>query len=122
MRSRPRRRTTTAAAGSIRAAGSDHSRSSSDLSGEVDPDHFRRVLRGQHPHTGEYLVTAQGSAARAAKRHDRTPDREELPELVDSLRAAAHLGVSGQYVRRLLAEGDRYRTRLADAVEAEAGG
>ena len=30
------------------------------LSGQVDPDHFRRVLRGQDPHTGEDLVTAQG--------------------------------------------------------------
>ena len=70
------------------------------LSGQVDPDHFRRVLRGQHPHTGKDLVTAQGSAARAAKRRGHVPDRDELPELVDSLRAAAHLGVSRQYVRR----------------------
>jgi len=89
------------------------------LSGQVDPDHFRRVLRGQHPHTGKDLVTAQGSAARAAKRRGRTPDRAELPELVNSLRAAAHLGVSRQYVRRLLGEGDRYRARQTDAVEGE---
>ena len=89
-----------------------------ELSGEVEPDHFRRVLRGQHPHTGADLVTAQGSAARAARRRKPTSEPEEpeeLPELVDSLRAAAHLGVSGQYVRRLLGEGDRYRVRLATA-------
>jgi conjugative relaxase-like TrwC/TraI family protein len=87
------------------------------LSGQVDPDHFRRVLRGQDPHTGKDLVTAQGSAARAAKRRDHAPERVELPELVDSLRAAAHLGVSARYVRRLLAEGDRYRARQAEAAE-----
>ena len=90
------------------------------LTGEVDPDHFRRVLRGQHPHTGDHLATAQGSAERAAKRRDRTPDSEQLSEHVDSLRAAAHLGVSGQYVRRLLGEGDRYRTRIAEAGDGEA--
>ncbi len=90
------------------------------LTGEVDPNHFRRVLRGQHPHTGEHLATAQGSAERAAKRQDRTPDSEQLSEHVDSLRAAAHLGVSGQYVRRLLGEGDRYRTRIAEAGDGEA--
>lgn len=90
------------------------------LTGEVDPDHFRRVLRGQHPHTGDHLATAQGSAERAAKRQDRTPDSEQLSEHVDSLRAAAHLGVSRQYVRRLLGEGDRYRTRIAEAGDGEA--
>src|ERR1700681_1189661 len=57
------------------------------LTGEVDPDHFRRVLRGQHPHTGDHLATAQGSAERAANRQDRTPDRQQLSEYVDSLRA-----------------------------------
>jgi conjugative relaxase-like TrwC/TraI family protein len=89
------------------------------LKGQVDPDHFRRVLSGQHPFTGEDLVTAQGSAARAAKRRGPTPDREVLPDLVDSLRAAAHLGVSARYVRRLLAEGDRYRARLADSADGD---
>src|SRR4051812_10444189 len=33
------------------------------LSGTVDPEHFRRILQGKHPFTGDYLVTAQGSAA-----------------------------------------------------------
>jgi conjugative relaxase-like TrwC/TraI family protein len=84
------------------------------LSGEVDPDQFRRVLNGQDPHTGNDLVTAQGSAARAAKRRSPAQSQDELPDLVDSLRAAAHLGVSARYVRTLLAEGDRYRARLSD--------
>ena len=84
------------------------------LSGEVDPDQFRRVLSGQHPHGGAFLTTAQGSAARAAVHHDRVPDRGELPELVNTFRAAAHLGVSVRYVRQLLVEGDRYRADLAN--------
>src|SRR5436190_1638542 len=29
------------------------------LSGEVEPDHFRRVLCGKHPHTGEFLVASR---------------------------------------------------------------
>ena len=87
------------------------------LSGEVEPEQFRRVLLGKHPHSDEFLVTAQGSAARAAQRREPTSTPPELPESVDSLRAAAHLGVSGQYVRRLLAEGERYRVRLSDAAD-----
>jgi conjugative relaxase-like TrwC/TraI family protein len=87
------------------------------LSGEVEPEQFRRVLLGKHPHSDEFLVTAQGSAARAAQRREPTSTPPELPESVDSLRAAAHLGVSGQYVRRLLAEGERYRVRLLDAAD-----
>jgi conjugative relaxase-like TrwC/TraI family protein len=90
------------------------------LSGQVDPEDFRRVLRGQHPGTGEYLATAQGSASRAEKRREDVPEPEELAELVDSLRAAAHLGVSARYVTGLLAEGDRYRTRIAEASDGEA--
>jgi TrwC relaxase len=90
------------------------------LSGQVDPDDFRNVLRGQHPETGEYLATAQGSASRAEKRREEVAEPEELSELVDSLRAAAHLGVSARYVTGLLAEGDRYRTRIADAGDGEA--
>ncbi len=89
------------------------------LSGEVDPDHFRRVLGGQHPFDGAFLTTAQGSATRAAVHHDREPDGQQLPALVDTARAAAHLGVSARYVRQLLVQGDDYRTRLAEAVDGE---
>ena len=38
------------------------------LAGEVDPEHFRRVLNGRHPFTEEFLVSSQGSAARARSR------------------------------------------------------
>ena len=38
------------------------------LTGRVDAEQFRRVLNGMHPHSGVYLVTAQGSASRAASR------------------------------------------------------
>src|ERR1700681_930997 len=75
------------------------------LSGQVEPEHFRRVLQGKDPHSDEFLVTAQGAAARARQRREREPTPPEVPEQVDSLRAAAHLGVSARYVRRLLGEG-----------------
>jgi hypothetical protein len=32
------------------------------LSGEVEPEQFRRVLLGKHPHSDEFLVTAQGGS------------------------------------------------------------
>ena len=90
------------------------------LEGTVEPDHFRRVLNGQHPFHGEYLVSAQGSATRAKARQQTEPTADPaLPEPVDTLRAAAHLGVSGQYVRRLLAEGDAYRSKLAEAGDGD---
>jgi TrwC relaxase len=34
------------------------------LVGVVDPGEFQRVLEGRHPHTGERLITAQGSSQR----------------------------------------------------------
>jgi conjugative relaxase-like TrwC/TraI family protein len=34
------------------------------LAGAVDPGEFQRVLEGRHPHTGERLITAQGSSQR----------------------------------------------------------
>ena len=90
------------------------------LEGEVDPEQFRRVLNGRHPFSEEFLVSSQGSAARARAREERDAAPEgALAEWVDSLRAAAHLGVSGQYVRRVLSEGDAYRARLAAAAEGE---
>ena len=35
------------------------------------------------------------------------------------VRAASYLGVSGQYVRSLLAEGSRYQRRLDEAADGE---
>ncbi len=90
------------------------------LEGEVDPDQFRRVLNGQHPFADGYLVSSQGSASRARARDasGHAPDNI-LAERVDTLRAAAHLGVSRRYVTGLLSEGDAYRTKLAVACEGE---
>jgi conjugative relaxase-like TrwC/TraI family protein len=89
------------------------------LSGRVDPNHFRSILNGKDPLTGEYLMTARGSASRASKRRNDSSVPAQLADGVDSLRAAAHLGVSGRYVRRLLAEGERYRVRLERSCETE---
>ena len=38
------------------------------MDGLVDPEHLHRVLVGQNPHTGDQLVTANGSAQRAHPR------------------------------------------------------
>ena len=120
MRSRPRRRTTTAAAVSTRAAGSDHSRTSSDFRERWTPITSGACCAAsiRTPASISPPPRARPHVPRSAS--ERTPDSEELSEHVDSLRAAAHLGVSGQYVRRLLAEGDRYRTRIAEAGDGEA--
>lgn len=80
------------------------------LSGTVDPEHFRLLLAGRHPHTEQVLVR-HGSS----RRSEAGPAGESGSDL-ETARAAAYLGVSGQYVRRLLAEGERYRHRLADAT------
>ena len=88
------------------------------VDGPVDSDHFRRVLRGDHPFTGEHLVSSRGLAGRAAAR--RAPVRPtEMSDEVGSARAAALLGVSHQHVRRLLKAGAEYRTALAQAGPEE---
>lgn len=79
------------------------------LQGEVSPDHFRAVLAGQDPFSGEQLVQRKTSASAGSPeiRADRS---------FDVLQAASALGVSGQYVRRLLQEGDRYSEQQAVAA------
>jgi conjugative relaxase-like TrwC/TraI family protein len=69
------------------------------LSGEVDAEQFRRVLDGKHPHRDEYLVSANGSAGRAAKRRGAPGVRLTDAAKIDVPQAAAYLGVSPQYVR-----------------------
>ncbi len=86
------------------------------LDGEVEPEHFRRVLLGQDPHTGDHLISAAGSAGRAARRRmgsAATGLDDDAP--VDTTRAAAALGVSTRYVRQLLDAGDRYQKALDGA-------
>ena len=55
------------------------------LEGEVDPEHFRNLLAGRHPHTGEVLLAAKGSRQRAQSRNP-TTDRSPMAELVDTAR------------------------------------
>jgi len=86
------------------------------LDGEVDPEDFRAILAGRDPGSGAMLITSQGSAPRAAaRRGDRPGDAAVLEAVVDTARAAAHLGVSHQYVRQLVKAGVDYRDALAKA-------
>lgn len=78
-----------------------------DLEGEVDPAQFRRVLDGRNPTSGEVLVSAVGSASRATARNGGRTSTLPTESEVDVVRAAAALGVSTRYVRRMLSEGDR---------------
>ncbi len=90
------------------------------LQGEVDPDHFRRVLNGQHPFSETYLVSSKGSSTRAQQRAKSSKSETSLvPDEVDTLRAAAHIGVSARYVRMLLDAGDKYRDKTANARPGE---
>ncbi|MGH9154193.1 MAG: MobF family relaxase [Acidimicrobiales bacterium] len=83
------------------------------LDGEVNPEHFRDVLDGRHPLTGEQLV----DPPRAKTRHVSTrPDDEWLT----AEEAATELGVTATFVRRLLRsgklEGDKARAEATGRV------
>lgn len=75
-----------------------------DLRGEVQRDDFAAVLAGRDPHTGERLISAQGSAGRRAHLGAGTvtrigPDGERLYGEAD---AATVLGVTKREASRLL--------------------
>ena len=77
---------------------------SAGLNGSVDRDDFASVLAGRNPHTGERLVTAQGSAGRTATlgagTHTKTSaNGEPLYGIAD---VAAVLGISHKEVEQLL--------------------
>ena len=82
------------------------------LDGEVEPEHFRAVLAGRDPFSGEQLVH------RKAAKSDEGPSVDP-EQTFDVLQAAAFLGVSGQYVRRLLEDGQRYSEQLAAGLDDE---
>jgi conjugative relaxase-like TrwC/TraI family protein len=82
------------------------------LTGAVTEDEFRRLLDGCHPRTGETLVSAIGSAERAARRRRGMPAGEAGlfdGEHLDVSRAAARLRISTRHVRRLLLAGARWQ-------------
>jgi conjugative relaxase-like TrwC/TraI family protein len=78
------------------------------LDGEVDPDHFARVLAGRDPLTGERLITARGSAGRRSTLGvgANTRRSEDGEALYDEHDAAAALGVEADVLERLLAAGE----------------
>ena len=67
------------------------------MKGEVVPQALRDLFEGKHPATGEYLISARGSAARAAAR-----DRERWH---DVRAVAAELGLPEAKVRQHLRQG-----------------
>ena len=74
-----------------------------DLGDAVDAETFKRVLLGQHPVTGQQLVTAAGSSARA-KHHPRGLQPGDPDELVNLKVAAEAIGVDVSYLRRVARE------------------
>src|SRR6266540_4240233 len=74
------------------------------LAGTVDPEDFRTLLVGARPATGETLLDARGSSARAAARRTRrAPEAAGDPDELLSVRAAAALiGVAPSYVTRVI--------------------
>jgi len=79
------------------------------LAGAVARDDFASVLAGRDPHTGERLITAQGSAGRrttlGSGNHSRLgPDGQPLFDVAD---AAAVLGATHREVEKLFDAGER---------------
>jgi conjugative relaxase-like TrwC/TraI family protein len=74
------------------------------LHGEVQHDDFAAVLAGRDPHTGERLITAQGSAGRRPQLGAGNPTRSlaDGEPLYGEADAAAALGVTKAEVSRML--------------------
>lgn len=75
------------------------------LHGQVDPEHFRAVLDGRHPFTGEQLAASRNYRPPAGHGSDQASlfDGDTL----DVARAAARLHLSIRHVRRLLFAGTK---------------
>lgn len=85
-----------------------------DPGGPVDPDHFRRLLEGRHPITGEQLV-----AGRRAERV--VPHVSEGPgNWLTAAEAAHQLRCSEGYLRRLLRTGALTGEKAASATTGRA--
>jgi TrwC relaxase len=93
------------------------------LAGEVDFDEFTSVLAGRHPHTGERLITARGSAGRVRSLGTGTAARFiRQGEALYAVRDAAKLlGWSQVDVRVAMTDGERWAAaRLLDALTGTA--
>jgi hypothetical protein len=82
------------------------------LAGQVDPDHFRAVLDGRHPFTGEQLAVSRNHRSPTGHGSDQATlfDGDRL----DVARAAARLHLSIRHVRRLLFAGSKEAGKRPD--------
>lgn len=83
---------------------------------QVEPQMLERLLLGQHPETGEQLVSSRGSALRAGRG---TPDLQTTapsdPDRLMTVREVASLvGVDDSYIQRLLRRTDQVLTAAAN--------
>jgi conjugative relaxase-like TrwC/TraI family protein len=78
-----------------------------DLRGEVERDHFAAVLAGRDPHSGERLITAQGSAGRRDHLGAGTPTRigSHGERLYGEADAATVLGITKAEASRMIDAG-----------------
>lgn len=74
------------------------------LMGEVDRTDFAHVLAGRDPHTGQRLITAQGSAGRRPKlgAGNQTATRHDGVPLYDEADAAVAIGVTKAELSRMV--------------------
>ena len=87
-----------------------------DLGAEVDVEHFRHALLGQHPRSGQQLVSPQGSAGRA-KNHPSAAVLGPPDELVGIVEAAKLAGVDASYLRRLARQSATYRSETTPPTD-----
>ncbi len=85
------------------------------LAGTVDRQAFERLLGGLHPVTGEVLVSAAGSNARALSRSgSRAAPARAGAQALDVAQVAAQLQVSTRSVRHWLDAGERAKALVDD--------
>lgn len=87
--------------------------------GAIDSEEFMSLLEGVDPRTGENLVGTMGSSSRAGKLRSDAERRGPLNggEKVGITEAAAHLGVSKTYVKKLVLDTATARTAGEDVPE-----
>ncbi|MGI8983159.1 MAG: MobF family relaxase [Acidimicrobiales bacterium] len=92
------------------------------LDGAVDRQAFERLLGGLHPLSGEVLVSAAGSNARALSRSGtRASPAQAGAQALDVAQVAAQLQVSTRSVRHWLDAGERAKTLVDDQAQGGLG-